>query len=53
MTKTKVKTLAQLKEDREKAGQDLNKLQTNLVMVQGVIAYLSNEIDKMEQGGGE
>jgi len=52
-TNKKVKTLAQLKEDRDKAGQDLQRFQQNLIMVQGIITYLNNEIAKMEQGGGK
>ena len=47
--KKKVKTLAQLKEDRDKAQQDLQSLQQNLIMVQGVIRYLNMEIGKLEK----
>lgn len=47
MTK-KFKTLEQLKEDREKATRDLQSLQQQLVMVQGVMAYLGQEIRKLE-----
>ena len=47
--KKKVKTLAQLKEDRGKAQQDLQSLQQNLIMVQGVIRYLNMEIGKLEK----
>ena len=47
----KGKTLAQLKEDRDKGQQDLQNLQQNLIMVQGVLRYLNQEIAKLEQGG--
>ena len=44
------KTLAQLKEDRDKAQRDLQALQQQLIMMQGVFAYLNQEIKKL---GGE
>ncbi len=47
--KNKVKTLAQLKEDRDKAQQDLKALQQNLIMVQGVLRYLTQEISKLDK----
>jgi len=47
--KNKVKTLAQLKEDRDKAQQDLQSLQQNLIMVQGVLRYLTQEISKLDK----
>ncbi len=47
--KNKVKTLAQLKEDRDKAQQDLQALQQNLIMVQGVLRYLTQEISKLDK----
>ena len=51
MTKTKEqgKTLTQLKEDREKAARDIQTLEQNRIMMQGVIAYLNREIAALEK----
>ena len=46
--RVKEKTLEQLKEDRQKCINDLQKLQTQQVMIQGIVAYLDNEIKKLE-----
>ncbi len=46
--KEKGKSLTQLKEDRDKAQRDLQSLQKQTVMVQGVFAYLNQEIRKLE-----
>lgn len=46
----KVKNLAELKLDLEKANRDLINLQRQQFMVQGIIAYLTQEIQKL---GGE
>ncbi|KKN11729.1 hypothetical protein LCGC14_1023570 [marine sediment metagenome] len=48
--KQKGKTLSQLKEDREKAIRDLQSTNNQLVMLQGVIAYLNQEIKAIEGG---
>ncbi len=44
----KTKTLAQFKEDKERAINDLQNLQQNLVMIQGVIRYIDSEIAKLQ-----
>ena len=40
--------LTKFKEDREKAQRDLQSLQKQIVMVQGVLTYLNQEITKLE-----
>jgi len=50
-TKQSGKSLNQLKEDREKAIRDLQNTNNQLVMLQGVIAYLNQEIKKLEERG--
>jgi hypothetical protein len=53
MAKKPGKTLAELKEDRQKAERDFLQFQRQIVMVQGIILYLDNEIQKLEQGGAD
>ncbi len=42
------KTLKQLKADKSKAERDLQTLQQQILMVQGVVFYLAQEITKLE-----
>lgn len=46
--KERGKSLTQLKEDKDKAQRDLQSLQQQTVMIQGVVAYLTQEIRKLE-----
>jgi len=49
--KERSKTLEQLKEDQDKARNDLQNLETTLVMTRGVFQYLAQEIKKLEESG--
>ena len=48
MAVKKSKTLIQLKDDLEKAKRDLQNLGQQQLMVQGIIHYLTQEVQKLE-----
>ena len=51
MCEVKVITLEELQQDRDKAITQCQQMQRNAVMLEGVIAYLNANIERLEKEG--